>query len=393
MMKNLILTLIVFLSLGKAKADYFQADLKSTNVDPSMGVHLIIAGKGMEVGDQWLTAAHTQAMIFNDKAKHGPIRLISAIDDKSTFATKLARWGYENVQVFNQTMNDARVVKLISLNSKISSLDFIGHNGVFLGFALEDYSNRFYKTSVDLLKATRGNFTADSYIRIMGCNTGWILAPYFAEAMSVPVSGTFTFADIQDLFTDNIWYYNDEGRHPEKVKVITQNLVSFSKPENCLYAGGCKRLKPVTISYAGKHGSYSGTVPFPKYFCGSLSINDCARRAALSVTTQVSTVGIKNKPTALEYQKVVSDLLCSSWQDLSKRAQCQKSVTDHLSGIKSVSPAFTTITDPLLVCNFKTCESKVSTIDGKTVMQGVFNKVSTTFYDELNFYKLGFSLL
>jgi hypothetical protein len=393
MKTKIILFSILFFKFFLAHSAYFQADLISAQSNLSLGTHLIIAGKGLEVGDQWLSIAHTQALVFKDKAKHGRIRIISAIDNANTYASKLNKWGYQNVITFNQAMTDKKVVDLIIKSEKIASLDFIGHNGVVYGFALEDYSNRFYKNGVDLLKSLKPQFMPDSYIRILGCNTGWVLAPYMANALQVPTSGTFTFADIQDLFTPMTWYYHDEGRYPKIAKHVSQNLISFSKPTTCINGAGCQRLKTVSIPYSGKHGSYTGTLPFAKYFCSSMNMNDCARRASLSILTNVSTVAIADKPSAEGYQKAVSDHMCSSWQDLSKRVACAKTVSDHLSGSKLALKTYTTITDKMLTCSFKICNFKQVSVDGQTLMQGVFDTPSTAFYDELNFYKLGFSLL
>lgn len=397
-MPKVTLFFSVVLSTLLAQAAYFQADLKSPTADPNVGVHLIISGFGgpanETVGDQWMTIAHTQALVFNDKTKHGPIRLISYIDNASTYQKKLSAWNYQNVKVMNQVMTGSRIVNLIGQNEKIASIDFIGHNGAFMGLALEDYSNRFYLNDVKSLAAYKSKFTADSFIRIMGCNTGWYLAPQMSQMLGVPTSGTFTYADIQDIFTPMTWYYHDEGRFPKGAKVMAQNSLSYSAPMTCTYAGGCKRLKVVSISYAGQRGTYIGTLPFAKYFCGSMNMNDCARRAALSVSTNISASFVSDKPTAAQFAEGVSEAMCNSWQDLSRRAACVKAVTNHLNGVQTLSPTFKTIDEKVLTCSFKSCDSKVIVDQkGQNVLTGIFTKPSTAFVDELNFYKLGFSLI
>ncbi len=397
MFKLTVFTSLI-LSAVLAQASYFQAELKSPNADPSVGVHLIISGFGGpandSVGDQWLTIAHTQALVFNDKVKHGPIKLISYIDNAATYQKKLTAWNYQNVKVMNQAMTGSRVVNLIGQNEKIASIDFIGHNGAFMGLALEDYSNRFYLTDVKALAAFKSKFTADSFIRVMGCNTGWYLAPYMATMLGVPTSGTFTFADIQDIFNPMTWYYSDEGRFPKGAKTVAQNSLSYSSPMTCTYAGGCKRLKVVSIAYAGQRGTYIGTLPFAKYFCGSMNMNDCSRRAAFSVSTNISANFVSDKPTAAQYAEALSDHMCNSWQDLTKRAACAKAVTNHLNGVQLLSPTFKSVDEKMLTCNFKSCDSKVIVDQkGQNVLTGIFTKPSTAFVDELNFYKLGFSLL
>lgn len=395
-MKKLILNLAILLSSSLTYAAYFQADLKSSTTDETMGTHIIIAGKGLEVGDQWLTAAHTQAMIFAARQKHGRIRLISAIDDMSTYNKKITTWGYQNISVFQETMTGSKIVKLIVANQKIASIDFVGHNGAFLGFALENYTQRFFLPQVDQLKAYKSQFAADSYIRIMGCNTGWQLAPYMAQTLGVPASGTFTFADIQAMFTPNTWFFNDVGRYPEGSKKLSLNSISFAQPTTCNYGGGCLRLKIVEIAYQGKHGTYQGTLPFAKYFCGSLDTNSCARRAALSMKTMISESSMAEKPTLDQYSKVVAESMCSSWKDVNRRAVCQNNVIQHLKGTKTLAASYNPIDEKALSCNFKACSQKITcAADGTScVMEGLKTATpSTTFTDEVNFYKLGFSLL
>jgi hypothetical protein len=394
-MKKIILLLTValtsILSLT-ARADYFSADLKTSDENPNMGVHLIIAGKGLEVVDQWLIAAQSQALVFKDRKNHGPIKIISAIDLPS-YSEYIKAWGYSNVRVFKQTMTDQRVVSLIAENQKIASIDFIGHNGAIKGLALENYDNRFFMDAVQLMAPLKSRFTADSFIRVMGCNTGWNLAPALANALNVPAAGTFTFADIQKLHETNVWYYNDKGRFPEGTKFNTVNSVSYSEPITCKKSGGCLRLKPVSIAYQGKHGKYSGTLPFMKFFCGNLSTNDCARRMAKSTQYLIGINNLQNKPSQNLYAETVSDHFCSAWLDSNKRVTCQRQIMDHMNGQKSVLTQFKTVSENMLTCDFKKCAFKTNCDSGTCVLEADVTKgASTATYDELNMYKLGYTL-
>jgi hypothetical protein len=389
-MKKLILFFAAALISTSAHADYFAAELKTADENPNVGVHIIIAGKGLEVVDQWLKAAQTQALIFKDRKIHGPIKIISAID-KPSYAGQIKTWGYSNIRVFNQTMTGKRIVDLISEHQKIASIDFIGHNGAFRGLALEDYDNRFYLDTVELMKPLKNRFTADSFIRVMGCNTGWNLAPALADTLNVPVSGTFTFADIQKMHETNLWYYGDEGRYPGG-KFISTNILSYSEPLSCKHSGGCLRLKPVSIPYQGKHGKYKGTLPYMKFFCGDLSKNDCARRMAKSTQYLIGVNNLQNKPSQNLFAQTISDHFCSAWMDLNKRIDCERQITSHLTGAKAVNKIFKTISETTLTCDFKKCSFKTNCESGVCVLEADVSKPSTTTFDELNMYKLGYDL-
>lgn len=390
MIKTILIAFISLVSL-LARAEYFQADLVTPNSDPQVGTHLIIVGKSIEFGDLWMAMGHGQALVFKDKLKHGNIRLISAIDNLDTFQERLKSWGYTHVQHIKKNMAESDVVSIIASTPKIASLDFLGHNGALKGIALENYDYRFFKSGVDELKKYKSHFTSDSYIRISACNTGWNLAPYMAEVLGVPVSGTLTTDGIQALYAPSVWYF--DTNHPN-VAALKYNSISYKEPMNCASRAGCRRLKPILTAYSGKHGTYVGTLPFAKYFCGSMTIQDCSRRAALSIITEFSSTAISDQPSLAQYSAGVVDLMCPGYNNLADKLKCKKIVIDHLSGVKSVAPTYSPIEQPLVNCTFKKCKFK--TVDdgqGHFVMVSDLTQASTAFYDELNFYKLGFSLL
>lgn len=402
-MKNLLsLCAYIFIACNSYAA-YFQADLILPNSDLKLATHIIIAGKGMEVGDQWLTIAHTQALLFKDKGSVGKIKLIAAIDNQS-YKNKIKTWGYTNIKVYEQTFNDDGLLSLISENQSIASLDLIGHNGVGAGLALEDYSNRFFLNSVKKMASLKNKFTSDSYIRLTGCNTGWKLAPALANTLQVPTSGTFSAADIQDVYTQpDAWFYHDVGRYPESAKTTSINTLSFSKPEKCVYGAGCKRLKPVNGAYSGKWGTYDGNIPFQKYFCADLNNTNCAKRMALSMVTQISSVSVSKKPSLDSYARAVADHMCVANKDLNVRKICLNDIYLHVSGKKDLANGYTTMkTTKMVQCDMKSClyQGKLTNLDinGATysveLMQAIPQKSApTTMKIEADYYKLGYSLL
>ncbi len=392
-LSKLSLSIATSLLASQAMAAYFQADLPSARAQSSVGTHLLIVGKGLEVGDQWLRAAHTQALLFKDKTKHGPIRIIGAIENSRTLQM-MRDLGYQNIQTFNQTFTGPRLNAALQNTARIASMDFIGHNGAVLGFVLEDYSNRFFLNDARAMSSLRSKMTADSYVRLMGCNTGWNLAPEMAKALQVPVAGTFTFADIQKLFETNEWFYHDIGRFPSGGKFLSRNDVSYTTTVKCDYHGGCLRLKPVHIAYQGKHGSYGGTVPFLKYFCAGVATADCQRRMALSMTQFASVTASAGKPTAAQYQDILADFFCPAVKDNAKREACKQAVKNHASGTVPLRRTYTNSSGPTVICNLQKCETQQVCSDGSCAMVGKGDmKNSTTFVDELDAYIKGYKLL
>jgi hypothetical protein len=381
--------LILIASSLQAQAAFFRAELPTPNADPAMGAHVIIAGKGLEVGDQWLKAAHTQALLFKDRQRHGKIVLISAID-KSNYSTLLRDWGYQNVAAVDRSMTSGEVIKLLNKVPSIASLDFIGHNGAILGFAFESYSHRFFLDAVKSLAPLKTKFTKDSFIRVLGCNTGWRLAPALAETLGVPASGTFTYADIQNLHNLGDWFYHDEGRYPSGFWLDT-NSRSFFKPIACTHIGGCVRLKTVSSSYTGTHGDYSGGLPFMKYFCGPLDRNDCFRRMAMSTQYLVGNSTLSARPTLEQFAETLADQFCPAWKDLQRKANCHAKVIDHVFGRAKLPRTFSTFVDRSLSCNFRKCSFEQVCTD-KCVLIAKTDQPSTAYVDEIDAYLAGYQL-
>lgn len=373
-------------------ASYFQADLPTSTADSHEGTHLIVSGKGLEVDDQWLRAAHTQALLFKDRKIHGPIRLIGAIENSETI-NRLNKWGYTNIQVFEKTFTGVRLISRFSQVQKIASIDMIGHNGAILGFVLEDYSNRFYLDDASNMASLASKMSDKSFVRIMGCNTGWNLAPKVAANLKVPVAGTFTFADIQKLHETKDWYFNDEGRYPDGI-FLRRNEVSYRTPVNCEADGGCMRLKPVHINYQGKHGNYAGTVPFLKYFCGPVSEQDCQKRMARSLMYEVGLNNSADLPSEKQFQEILADHFCPGYKSTEKRVACRQAVIKHLNGTTQLNSNFSTSDGATIKCTMQKCEIKQDCSGDSCVMIGSGRPgEATTFVNELNFYKQGYKSL
>lgn len=380
----------VLLGNSQVQAAFFTADLSNPNASTSKGTHVMIVGKGLEVGDQWLRAAHTQAMVFRDRPGMGKIKLISAIEN-ANYSKLLSAWGYGNVSAYNRTMTGQEVLNQLFQVGKIESIDFIGHNGAFFGFALEDYNNRFYLSHAKELARLRSKMSADAFVRVMGCNTGWYLAPAIANALNVPTAGSFTFADIQELHDSNEWFYHDAGRFPEG-KWLQNNAVSFSENMDCVAQGGCMRLKVVNSSYQGKHGKYGGTLPFMKYFCGGLSTSDCHRRMAKSTASLISIKAVSGKPSLDDYSQIIADEFCPAWIDGLKRQVCRKQVIEHMLGINILPSTFSTVTATSMTCDFKSCQVIKDCSSGSCLVSSATKGATRTFVNELDAYKRGYEL-
>jgi|GEM_PF-2293140 len=392
-----LISFLIFLgaifSSNLSYAAYLVAELPTQNGQENLGTHIIIAGSGKDAGDQWLNIAHTQALIFKDRAQHGRILLISALDDIS-YRKKVSQWGYIHIQVKDSKFNADSLISELGHINLIHSVDFIGHNGAILGFMLQNSENRFYLNDIPKLQALKSHFGKNSFVRIMGCNTGWTLAPAIANALSVPTAGTFTFSDIQSMHESKTWYYNDAGRFPGG-KFINFNEISFFEPQTCIQGGGCQRMKVVNIPYHGKLGNYSGTLPYMKYFCGSLQKSDCFRRMAESTQYLIGSTPLNEKPSLGEFAQTLADQFCPSSAHPERREACLERIQDFILGKTHLEKTYNSTSESPISCTFQKCEvEKYCPQDGGSCVMRAkkVNGPITSFIDELNAYVEGYKI-
>lgn len=383
--------LFLQLILSVAQAASLTAELPTPQADPQAGVHVIVVGKGLEVGDQFLRAGHTQALVFKDRPRHGKVLVIAAVENAQT-VPMMTTWGYQRLQVDNRPFTSARLLEALGRVPKIASLDFIGHNGAFLGFVLEDYSNRFFLKDVPELGKLRARFSRDAFVRVLGCNTAWKLAPALARALQVPVGGTFTFADVQNLHENGEWFYHDAGRFPEG-RFLKRNELSFFHPVDCVRDGGCARLKTVNSPYTGRHGNYGGGLPILKYFCADLSTPECARRMALSMQYQAGLRPMDHRLELSAFAENLSEIFCPSWKDAVKRRDCRTRIEAHVMGRTLIPRTFSTFAGKALLCDMKQCQFKEECVNGKCAFVATGTGLSTAVFDELEMYLLGRTLI
>ena len=395
-MKNIFAGFLLSVLSLQARASYMTADLATPDANSKLGTHVVVAGQGLEDGTTWLKAAQTQAMVYRDRHNHGTIRMISAVDDarKADYLLMLKNWGYSNIRFMPQAFLGQNLVTELTALPLIASLDFIGHNGAFFGLALQDEgsTHRFYKSHVDAMVG-KVHFSKDSFIRLIGCNTGWFLAPYMASKLGVPAEGTLTSSDVQFLFSTGAWFFDESGAHPNGSVISEQNALSFLNPQACPDHVGCVRLRPENGPYYGQHGTYTGALPFLKFFCGSVEPQDCFRRMAASMTYFV---GTSTADSPEHFAESITDKFCPANLDLAASSACRLAVGNHILGGRPLPSTFTTLSSkvPQLSCDFQACQfSVVKDGKGQNILVSAGKGPSTAFVDELNAYRTGFALL
>lgn len=222
-----------------------------------------------------------------------------------------------------------------------------------------------------------------------------------AQKLRLAAAGTLTSGDVQVMSATGAWYFDDTGEWPAHTAQSHKNLISYSAPLSCINLGGCVRLKAVNTSYVGQHGSYLGSVPFLKYFCGNLALAECHRRMALSTRSLVGVNAMKGEtedaetPTLQQFALTLADQFCPGGSSAGRKT-CQTLVTNHILGVKPLDPSYTTLPAnvPLITCTPQKCQFRIGVDDkGQRIFEGTGPSRSTTMIDELNAYVEGYRLL
>lgn len=323
----------------------------SVNEQPGLPAHVLIAGRGGEVGTLFQQAASAMAHKIADQGPHGRIIVLARAHSEGNVA-RMAQWGFK-VQDDGEVFSTKYLIrKLGTLRQGITTLDFFGHNSAGMGFQLDGPGNRLPPTA-DGFEAIKGLMARGSFVRLHGCNTGFYLAPWMASKLGVPVAGTFAADDFQELYRDNRWYYHDAGRYPGG-SFLPVNHLSYSGPKSCA-GGGCVRLMPVASAYKGAAGESFTGLNILKFFCpmGEGDVCAAARARALRLS-----VGIRSLTPASSWSDVVETLaeqFCPASINQAKYADCIAKLREHALGRRALPRNFNLFSARALSCDARTC--------------------------------------
>ncbi len=259
--------LFVFLLSAPAQA-YSVFTLKPVSWNKVKSVDIFIAGYGEELGLQFLYSAVTRAQkhdeVYSDERAQVIIWAKEWSERKDRNA--ITRRGFSILRTDRGILSNSDVVKELNSFSAISSLHFFSHNAAFGGAALQK-SQRLGKDSINW-EGLKAKFTADAYIFLHGCNTGFIVAPGISKKVQLPVMGSMTSTDFQEIYDNGNFYHNNSGwgQYPEGLskKKTSSNL--FAEEFPC-WRGFCHRMMPNEHTYRGDFGYYKVGLPYYQAFC------------------------------------------------------------------------------------------------------------------------------
>lgn len=345
-MKALVALLFLVPSFAHA---YFVASLTGP-IDPAKPAHVIVSGRGQNLGRQPQLAALGAAARIHEANPSSQVVLISVFED-ATNEPDLRAKGIVILRKNDAVAFDtASIMPELLKFSQIQSLHFFGHNSPSLGTQTDGPGARFdfRERSVAQL---RSHFTQDAYLFIHGCNGGWLLAPMLSRELAVPVAGAFTETHFERLNADGNFYVADATQVPNLNWAHT-NTQSYAQPRECA-KGGCLRMRPANEPYTGHWGDYGAGLGFYKFFCEMQTQAQCDRTMALALINELTTSRAQISRDA--FIAAAKDLVCPASKDRALSQQCANEMDQALT---HGARAYSSFARPAIQCDFKTCATK-----------------------------------
>lgn len=352
-MKKIISVIGTFLFALPAMA-YITATASSRPVNTSVRTHILIVGKGNELGDSLARAAGAQARKYAELYPNEQVYLLSANETGTeSDIADLQEFGFVNAVEKSSSFGSSDVLDEMMAFTQIASLDVFSHSVAYYGIILDGKLNRL-DPKADGYQKLYGHFTNDAYAFLHGCNSGEFLAGIFSYQWAIPVAGSFTGTDFQYLY-ENKGFYNDDGRKPKDSVKAKLNTLGFKKNVGC-YTGACSRLFPDNHSYNGFWGSFNGGgLGFYKWLCvnSTISQEKCYKTMARAALSYVSVKALNESSSIADFKEVVFDYLCPS----DRREECrQRLETAVTTGKMEYDP----YDGKSLQCDFRGCKAKFS---------------------------------
>lgn len=352
-MKKIFAAFVSLMVSSQAFA-YITATYGSQGAHSDVRTHVLIVGKGNELSTLLQTTAAAKAKKYAELYPQEQVYLISVNETgKDDNLELLAKYGFKNVDEksgFNFTSGD--VFKEMKKFNKIASVDIFSHSVAYYGVILDGKLNRM-DPKKDGYEKLAGNFTADAYAFLHGCNSGQFLAPVLSLQWGIPVAGSFTATDFNRMHQNGNWYF-DDGRKPTEGSFDTVNKVTYERNELCA-EGACRRLHPDNFTYNGYWGDFSeGGLGFYKYFCMRNSTEACNKAMARAALSYVSTKAINMNSSLEDYKTVVFDSLCP----VSSKPEIREKCMEGLERAAATGGTYDSFSGKSLQCDFKGCQAK-----------------------------------
>lgn len=305
-----------------AKLPSLSSQNSSTEIQKDRPSHIVVAGAAHEAGMLFMQAAITRALKYRENYPEDQILFFAQHEGEVSYNESwLKKRGLTVIHADKKDLTTEKFVEHLKSLKSIRSLDFFTHSAASYGIQLSSITRGKIGPEDKKIREIKNHLTADATITLNGCNSGFFVAPAWSKALGVPVTGSLTSTDFQELNSDGQFYLNNPESRPA-TPVALDNSLSHAEPANCKL-GLCIRMKPVNGPYNGYWGSYyEGGLPFYKMFCPGTTEAKCQAAYKKMVLNFVSTKNLKTDTSFEAYKEVVLDMLCPISAAKAWRAEC-----------------------------------------------------------------------
>ncbi len=223
---------------------------------------------------------------------------------------KLKRYPWQVTLTNDENLSAKKLIELARDHDKdFSAIHVFSHNSALAGVGLQK-TERLTHADKELKKLSKV-LTDDAYVFLHGCNTGWYEAPNMAAMLKVPVWGSFSGTDFEELYDVGEWFNHNQGNFPEGATVAEFNLLSYLTPKKCSQ-GHCIRMRPDNSTYSGTWGKYKVGLGFYKQFCPKSSESDCLSAYKKMLLAYPSYHNTHEAQSFDAYKENLIDFLCPS---------------------------------------------------------------------------------
>ena len=326
--------------------------------DPKKITHIIVVGSALkEDSDQFFQSGISRAQRYKDLWPDHQVALIGGPDVLGASDEQIFNFYKVSVVKFKSTkLTTPVLLNEVGIFEKIASLDFFGHASPWAMILGKSGATFDPSVHIEELKLLRPKFTADAYVTLNGCNTGFYLAPDLSRGLALPVSGSLTSSMFETIESNGLWY-KEEDSNPKGY--VRSNRFSFMSEQPCRL-GLCTRMKPSRGNYSSYWGTFNeGGLSFDKFFCNYENNNDmrCERGMAMSLLGFPSVYPITLNSKDNEYKAVVFDWLCSNAKNKNYFIKCVTGIKD---AIARGDLEYQSHPSNELNCNFNSCHATVA---------------------------------
>lgn len=314
--------------------------------------HVIVVGVGNDLGNMFLKAAMGKVAKLKDSEPESEILIYAQVTkDLQKESQILSDMGLELLEANNDNLPLSKIFKSARVGRAISSLTFYVHSAITYGIHL--YKGGRYDQNDDNWDLLKGYFQLGAYVHLIGCNTGYYLAPALSLRLQVPVAGALTSTDFQYLNDKSEWKYaapTGDLTYPQ----VEMNRKSFSTPVSC-QTGVCSRMQPYYRSYSGYWGDFkNGGFPGFKFFCNAVDELVCEKVMAISLTQQVSNTALTLRSSESDFRLALADLACPQVREQNLIQQCR----DFVLNFQEASPEsnYSPFWEKTLACDLHSCQ-------------------------------------